>query len=229
MKINFEKLVELSHDMIPNTEFFTLETDVYDVTTKMPNVKHREDVWYILSDIKLSSHVSTHIEFPFHHVKEGADALNYPIENLIGECVSLDFKHKKPGECITIDELKVYADRIKKGDIIFIKTGMDKHFKTPDWELQPYIAVDAMEWLINAKQPKVIGTDSSGFEVPGTDYQPNHTIMFQNGIAMIESATNLDALGEERAMCFILPLKIEGIDSFPVRIIAIKEGGFASE
>jgi arylformamidase len=229
MKINYEKVVELSHKMIPNTEFFTLETDVYDVTTKMPNVKHRDDIWYVLSDIKFNSHISTHIEFPFHHWKQGADALNYPLQNMIGECVALDFTNKNPGECITLEELKKYDDRIKIGDIVLIKTGMDKYFKTENWELQPHIAADAMEWLINEKKPKIIGTDASGFEVPGTDYQPNHLKMFQNGIAMIESATNLAALGDDRATCFILPLAIQGIDSCPVRIVAIKTGGFINE
>lgn len=222
MLFNREDIIELSHRMIPNTEFFQLETDVYDVTTKMPNVIHKPEIWYILSDIKLGSHVSTHIEFPFHHYRNGADAMDFPVENLIGECVSLDFKYKQPGEAITLNELKSQAKRINKGDIIFIKTGCDRYFRTPDWELQPYIESEAMDWLINEKSPKIIGTDSSGFEVPGTDYQPNHYAMFTHGIAMIESATNLDALGDDRCTCFVLALPIKGIDAFPVRIVAIK-------
>ncbi|MDO8685396.1 MAG: hypothetical protein Q7J78_01855, partial [Clostridiales bacterium] len=61
---------------------------------------------------------------------------------------------------------------------------------------------------------------------PGTDYQPNHLNMFKHNIAMIESATNLAAIGNERITVFILPLSIAGIDACPVRIIAIREGGF---
>ena len=230
MKINFENVVELSHDMLPNEEnkeFFQLDTDVYDVTTKMPQVTHRDDIWYVLSDITFNSHISTHIEFPFHHWQEGQDAMTYPIDKLVANCVALDFTHKKPGEPISLDEIKAAGGEIQKGDIIFIKTGCDKYFKTPDWELQPYLTEEACDWLITEKSPIVIGTDASGFEVPGTQYQPNHLNMFKHGIAMIESATNLAALGDERALCFILPLKIKGIDACPVRIVAIKDGGIA--
>ena len=39
---------------------------------------------------------------------------------------------------------------------------------------------------------------------------------------MVESATNLAAVGDDRVEVFILPLAIEGIDACPVRIIAIR-------
>ncbi|MDO8685175.1 MAG: cyclase family protein, partial [Clostridiales bacterium] len=171
------------------------------------------------------SHMGTHIEVPYHHLKEGVDPADYPVENLMGEAIVLDYSFKKNGEMITLDELKKHKDRIKEGDIIFIYTGMDKLFRTERWNEQPYIAEEGIDWLISLK-PKIIGTDATGFEVPGTDYQPNHLNMFKNNIAMVESATNLDRIGDERVTVFILPLPIEGIDACPVRIIAVREGGF---
>ena len=221
--MNQEDIVELSHRMIPDQEHFKLKTRTYDVTDELPEVVHRADVWYVLSEITMSSHVGTHIEFPYHHWQEGADAADYPVKDLIGEGVVLDFSHKQDGEEITLEELQAYADRIKTGDIIFIRTDMDKLYRTERWAELPYIAPEAMEWLIETFHPKIIGTDAGGFEVPGTDYQPNHLMMFQQGIAMIESATNLAALGEDRALVFVLSLPIEGIDACPVRIIAIRK------
>lgn len=228
MRVCFDKIIELSHQMRPGKENFKLETRTYDVTEELPDVKHRSDIWYVLSEITFSSHMGTHIEFPFHHWKEGADAASYPLKNLMGEGVVLDFSNKKNGEAINLAELKKHANRIKQGDIIFIRTDIDKLFRTERWAEQPYLTEEAMDWLISLK-PKVIGTDASGFEVPGTDYQPNHLNMFKHNIAMIESATNLAAVGDERVTIFILPLPIIGIDSCPVRIIAIREGGFCNE
>jgi len=218
-----ETIIELSHRMIPGKEHFKLETRTFDVTELLPEVKHRPDIWYVLSDITMSSHTGTHIEFPYHHWKEGSNAADYPIENLIGDAVVLNFSHKKHGEAITLAETKVHAHRIRQGDIIFIRTDIDKLFRTKRWAEQPYLTVKAMDWLISLK-PKVIGTDASGFEVPGTDYQPNHMKMFRNNIAMVESATNLGAIGEERVTVFILSLPIEGIDACPVRIVAFRKG-----
>ena len=214
--------------MIPGKEAFKLDARTYDVTDELPEVTHRPDIWYVLGQVTFSTHVGTHIELPYHHLKEGADAADYPIENLIGEAVVLDFSHKKHNDAITAEELEVHAGRIREGDIVFIRTDMDKLWRTERWDELPYLTPEAMDWLISLK-PIVIGTDAGGFEVPGTDYQPNHMKMFQHGIAMVESATNLAALGEERHIVVILPLPIEGIDSCPVRIIAFKKGDLFDE
>ena len=227
--MNREAIIELSHRMIPGQENFKLETRTFDVTSELPDVTHRPDIWYVLSEITFSSHMGTHVEFPYHHWREGADAADYPLENLIGEAVVLDFSHKKDGESITLDEIQARSGRIKVGDIIFIRTDMDKLFRTERWTEQPYLTTEVMDWLIETFKPKVIGTDATGFEVPGTDCQPNHLSMFQNGIAMVESAANLAAIGDDRVMVFILPLPIEGIDSCPARIIAFKKGNFCDE
>ncbi len=219
-----EAVIELSHRMIPGKENFKLEARTFDVTDLLPEVVHRPDIWYVLSEINFSSHMGTHIEFPYHHWQEGADAADYPLENLIGDAVVLDFSHKKNGEAITLEELQAPAGRIREGDIIFIRTDMDRLFRCERWNEQPYMTAEAMDWLIASYRPRVIGTDASGFEVPGTDYQPNHLKMFQHNIAMVESATNLAAIGEDRVTVFILPLPIEGIDACPVRIVAFRKG-----
>ncbi len=218
-----EAIIELSHRMIPGKENFKLETRTFDVTELLPEVKHRPDVWYVLSDITMSSHMGTHVEFPYHHWKEGADAADHPLEDLIGDAVVLDFSRKKNGEVITLEELKAHAGRIRDCSMVFIRTDMDRLFRTVRWAEQPYLTEEAMDWLISL-EPKVIGTDAAGFEVPGTDYQPNHMKMFQNNIAMVESATNLAAIGDEPVTVFILPLPIEGIDACPVRIVAFRKG-----
>ena len=223
-----DAIIELSHRMIPGKDHFKLEARCFDVTELLPEVTHRPDIWYVLSEITFSSHAGTHLEFPFHHWKDGVDAADQPLENLIGEAVVLDFSHKKDGDEITLDELKIHADRMREGDIILIRTDLDQLFWTDRWNEQPYITAEGMSWLLDTFKPMVVGTDAAGFEVPGTDYQPNHLSMFQRGICMIESATNLAAVGDERVLVFILPLPIEGIDACPVRIIAMRKEDLCS-
>jgi arylformamidase len=212
--------IEFSHRMIPGKEPFKLEVRQYDVTEYLPEVKHRPEIWYIVCEVEMMTHAGTHIEFPFHHWKPGVGAADYPLERLIGEGVVLDFHHKEPGESITLDELKAYDERIHEGDIVFIRTDLDRLYRTPNWNDQPHLTREACAWLVLVKKPKVVGTDAAGFEVPGTDYPPNHLEMFQNNIAMVESATNLAAVGERRVKIYILPLPIEGVEASPVRIIA---------
>lgn len=209
--------------MIPGKEPFKLEVRTYDVNEILPDVRHQQDDWYIICGVDFITHSGTHIEFPYHHYQNGMDAADYPIDRLIGEAIVLDFSRKADREAIILQEIQAYKDSIKEGDIIFIRTDKDKLYRTDRWNEQPYLTEEAMDWLVSRK-PKIIGTDSAGFEVPGVDSQPNHLKMFQNNIAMVESATNLAAIGSERVKIHILPLRIVGIDACPVRIIAERIG-----
>lgn len=64
MKIKKDAIIELSHRMIPGKENFELQARTFDVMELLPEVKHRPDIWYVLSEVSFSSHVGTHIEFP---------------------------------------------------------------------------------------------------------------------------------------------------------------------
>lgn len=228
MKIDFSNIVELSHRMLPGKENFQLDIQVRDVTDLLPYVKHRPEIWYVLTDIQMNSHMGTHIEFPYHHWKEGVTGADFPLQQLIGNAVVLDFSHKKKDDWITLSEVKEYDGQIHEGDIIFIRTGMDKYFRESNWTDEVHLKEEALDWLLTFN-PKVVGTDATGFEVPGTDYQPNHLKLFSRGVGMIESACNLEAIQGQRSLVFILALPIEGIDACPVRIVAVKEGGLTNE
>ena len=216
-------IIELSHRIIPGKEHFKLETKVVDVTDVLPQVKHRSDVWYILGEVHYCTHVGTHIEVPFHHHKEGNDVADFPFRRLIGNVVVLDFRHKRHRESISLEEIQQYDSLIKKGDIVFIQTGMDQFYRTDRWDEQPYLSIEANQWLID-KGIACLGTDASGLEVPETDYQPNHQAIFKAGIPMIESLTNLELIKNGNYVVFILPLPIEGLEASPLRVIAIRKG-----
>jgi len=225
MRFKPEDIIELSHQLESDKENFKFHTVFKDVVELDPNAghaAHRDDVWYIESEVVMHSHVGTHVELPFHHMENGPDAAQYPIENLIGEAVVLDCTGKKAGEAITLQEIRRYEDQLKPRDIVFFHTGFDQNFRTPNWEPFPYVEEEAINWLLKTINPRVIGTDASGIEVPGTDYQPNHTHCFENNTAIVESLTNLSAVNRMRTTVFILPLAIKRVDSCAVRIVAIK-------
>lgn len=215
-----ERIVELSHKIIPGKEHFKLEVKVDDVTNILPQVKHRPDVWYVLGEVTYCTHVGTHIEVPFHHKKDGHDIADFPFRQLIGPLVVLDFRHKKNGEAITLEELKVFDQKIHAGDIVFVWSGMDRYYHTELWNDQPHLTVEANQWLVD-KKIACLGSDASGLEVPGTDFQPNHQAIFNAGIPMIESLTNLEKVGKGDYIVFILPLPIEGLEASPLRVIAV--------
>ena len=208
--------------MVPGREPFKLETRVDDVTNVLPEVVHRPDVWYVLGEVTFCTHIGTHIEVPFHHVETGDDISQFPIFRLIGPLKKLNFSHKNHLDTITVEELEPYDSYVNEGDILFFQTGMDELFRTERWNEQPYLTLEANQWLID-KKIACVGTDAAGMEIPGTDTQPNHQAIFEAGIPMIESLTNLDAIDPDEAyLVWILPLAIQGLEASPLRVIAMR-------
>lgn len=213
------RIVELSHIVVPGQEEFTLKLQTFNVEELMPRIERRSDVWYILQEVQMSTHLGTHVEFPYHHRKDGKSAADYPLERLIGDAVLLDFSHKGKDEEITSAEIRGTGVEIRCGDIVLIRTDMHKLWKTPRGHERPVLAIEAARYLAGLGIHS-IGTDATGLEVRGRDDQPVHEILFERDIAVIESMTNLDQLARSRFTIYILPLRVQGMESCPVRIIA---------
>jgi arylformamidase len=220
--ISYKNILDLSHVLKPGKEEFLLELENHNVEEVVDYIKRRDDIWYILQDIHMSSHVGTHIEMPYHHWKTGADTAKFDVERLIGQACVMDFSHKKPNEVIEKNEIEDNIVQAQKGDIVFIRTDCDKLFRTKQAHDRPVMSTESVRYLVDLGV-NCIATDATGVELKGTDYQPNHQLLFKNNIPIVESATNLDKLKNPRFFVTILPIAIEGLDSCPVRIIAFEE------
>lgn len=193
-----------------------------DVTRDKPEVKHRSDVWYISHEVLFNTHIGTHVEAPYHHKKDGTKVADLDISHCIAECTVLDFSHKKVREPITLEEVKKHKEKLRRGSMVFIYTNTEKFYGTAQWEDSPYLENEAMLYLIE-KGMVCFGSDSASLEVPDTDYQPNHTALFEAGIPMIESLCNVDKLLNGEHIVFMLPLPIAELEAAPIRIVAIRK------
>ncbi len=214
------KLYDLSQLIFSDKEEYKFNLKMHMVDELLPQYHRPPGQWYALTEVTFWSHVGTHLEAPLHYIENGMDVSGIPIDQLIGEAIILDFTSKAMGEVITLDDLKTSGD-IQKGDMVILKTGCDKHYRTPRAHDRPYIAPEATRWLAHDREIKVLGTDASGFEVPGIADQPNHRILFEKGIPVIEHLTNLNSLPKDRVTLFVLPFKAQGLDSCPVRVVAL--------
>lgn len=217
------RIVDLSHELIPGKEEYYIRLKTNHTNELYPQYIVDQGVWYILQDIEMSSHCGTHIEFPYHHNRNGMDAAEFPLSRLIGDCVLLDFRYKAPNEAVTLDELKAIEEKIQEGDMILFNFGCAKYYRTDNSHVRPYIALDAIDWLIREKKINLIGSDASGIEVKGVPNQPVHQMLMDNEIPIIEFAAHLDELKRERFTLFALALPVQGLDSCPIRLIALEE------
>ena len=231
MKLNFGRMIELSHRLTPGKEEFPLAIETFNTDEAISkskrqsshSINRREDIWYILQEVKMGSHVGTHIEFPYHHLKNGKSAADYPLERMVGDAVLLDFSRKKKDEEITRQEILALGADIRKGDIVLIRTGMDRLWNTDKAHDRPALSIEAAEYLVKEIGIHCIGTDATGLEVRGRDDQPVHEILFHNDVAMVESLKDLGKIKSKRFKMLMLPLMVEGMDSCPIRAIACEE------
>jgi arylformamidase len=222
------RIVDLSHKLIPGKEEYGLEVQTHFTDELQPQHKRGPDVWYILQEIRMSSHCGTHIEFPYHHNRKGMDAGAFPLERLIGDGLLLDFRHKRPGdaatgEAVTLEEIKPYESEITPGIMLMFNFNCARFYGTPRAHDRPYITQEAIEWLALEKKIGLLGSDATGIEKKGVPGQPGHQLLMDHQIPIIESAANLNSLRKRKFTLLVLAPCVEGVDAFPVRLIAVEE------
>lgn len=190
--------------------------NIHDALEEIPGLKRPEGEWYVMSDVELMSHIGTHIEAPMHCLKEGNDISKIPLEQLVGEAVILDLRQAYSGSGISLEQVKIAAEKaggIKQGDIVFCMMGETDYFST-----------EAVKWLV-FKKIKLLGVDSAGVELPQSVSHANinHLALFRAGIPLIERLAHLTELSQSRVEVFALPIPVVGLDAFPLRVIAIEK------
>ena len=217
------RIIDLSRELIPDKERFKLSIKTFFADEYIPEgIEREKDDWYIMQEITACSHIGTHIESPFHHIKEGKDCSGIPLEKVVGKAVILDFSYKKPEEPIELEEVEKKEKLIKKGDIILLKEGWSKYYNTDMYKRRPYLTFEATKYLVG-KGIKCIGVDSSGIENNEDIGQPVHRLFFEHEIPIIEDLQNLESIKNERVFLIALPWRVKELDSSPARVIAFEK------
>jgi arylformamidase len=212
-----ERIVDLTRIIEPtspeaNRKFVV---HIHNALHEIPGKVRPEGEWYIMSDVELMNHVGTHIETPFHCLKEGTDLAQIPVSQLAGEAVILDLREAEAEYGVTLAQVQAAAAKaggIRKGDIVFGQMGKTQYFST-----------EALKWLVDQGM-KLMGVDSGGVELSHdkTHANVNHLVLFRAGVPLIENLTNLDQLTRLRVKVYALPIPVKGLDAFPLRVIAIE-------
>ncbi len=209
-----KRVIDLTHVLLPGQEQYGLEVK--------PRNRREGATGDIMSDVYLWSHVGTHVEVPLHFYANGKDTSQLPLDTFMGPAIRLDFRHKQKNEAITLDDLRTAGD-IQVGEHVILWEGRDNLYRTKQSHDRPYITEEAVEWLLNDRKIRLLGTDSSGFEVRGVSHHPNHTLFFKHDAVVLECLCNLDQIRNQHFFLIALPLPVRNLDACPVRAIAIEE------
>ena len=177
-----------------------------------PSFRQRDEGKYLISNLHLNTHSGTHIDAPVHYLKSGETIDTLPLENLIGRCRVVDVS--SAGSTITADHLAEKASDITR---LLLKTSFSGCNQFV--EDYPSISFDAAH-LITSNRILCVGIDSPSIESYNGDGTV-HRELFGNGCIIIE-LLDLSSVPEGDYDMIALPLRLEGLDGSPARVLLMK-------
>ena len=169
-------------------------------------------------------HTGTHVDAPSHFIKNGKTVDQLDLDVFRGDAVILDLQRFSANAMISakdIQKSEQAGTRIRKNDIVLVRTGWDKLWKKPEYLARnPGLSADAAQYL-RKKQVKLVGIDTPNIDHPDAENFPVHNTLLSSNIPIIENICNLVEIGKNRCEFVALPLRIKEGTGSPVRAVAI--------
>ena len=198
---------------------------------------------WAVENLAVGSHTATHIDAPYHYgaMSEGKPARridDVPLEWCFGPGVALDMRHKKPGEVISISDLRQKLRDItyslSPNDIVMIHTGAATRWGTPEYFRQPGLDRESTLWLVE-QGIHMIGIDAWTLDREfaaqiaefkrtgdGRAIWPAHFAGITREYCQIEKLANLEQLPHPHGFYVsCLPVKIKGGSAGWCRAVAL--------
>ena len=165
-------------------------------------------------NMTMFTHTGTHIDAPSHIIPNAKSLSDFTIDKFIGNAIVVDCSEEKS---ISLEFLNLLEKEIKQIDFILFYTGWQEKWNTPNYfDEFPTLTQEAVEWLLKFKL-KALGFDTISVDKITDANLPNHHLLLQREILIIENMTNLDKLIGNSFELNCIPLKIDNSDGSPVR------------
>jgi arylformamidase len=181
---------------------------------RKPAFRRREQNRYTVTDLDLTTHTGTHMDAPSHYLPGGVTIDHVPLRQLMGRARVLDMRDA--GEAISADALSAKIGGAKR---ILLRTHASG--TSSFGEGFPHLTPGAARLLAGAGIAAV-GIDSPSIEAFGSDGSV-HRELLGTGVAILEFL-DLSGAGEGDYLMIALPLRLEGLDGSPARVILLDEG-----
>jgi len=223
-------IIDLSHTIHDDIQIYPGDP--------VPSIKrgltHEQDYCHV-DVLTLGSHTGTHIDAPYHFLKEGNKIDELPVQRFVGKGVLVDVSGKSDRELIEPGDVEPYQNEIAAGDFVILKTGRDKYFGMSQYYLHPYLSPEGAQLLwkmgvslvgidamnVDPTYPDSQDSDPSAIALPAEEEYgyPVHDILLGNDILIVENLCNLDKIKQVKGVYSFLPLKLKDSDGSPIRAV----------
>jgi arylformamidase len=167
-----------------------------------------------VSELRMSSHVGTHLDAPAHFFPQGRTVEQIPLETLIGPCWVADVSRAKVIASETLEQARIPAGVER----LLLRTGNSGHALSSAFD-KYYVALDASAggWLLS-RHIQLLGVDGPSADLFTAHDYPVHRLLLANKVVIVEYLNLRDVKpGRYRLIC--LPLRYEGGDGAPARAV----------
>jgi kynurenine formamidase len=173
--------------------------------------------------LHLYSHAGTHMDAPFHFEVNNQTIDEFEVSRFVCDSLLIPID-AHAAQKIKLEDLGVYADRIKKGDGVILKTGWSAYVDEIKYRQElPGIHESLAHWFVGRGiNMLAVETPSIADVMDMAEVTKIHEILLGGDIIIVEGLTNLDAVSTETVKLIALPLKIKGGDGAPARVIAME-------
>ena len=181
-----------------------------------------KDDGYNLELLFLSSHTGTHLDAPYHFVKNGLKINQIPLERLIGKAILIKLK-KTRNSSITKSDITLFEKKngkIPNHSSIFFYTEWQKNLKKDNYFTEnPGLDSSSAKYLAT-KKINLVGIDSPSIDLGKDESFSVHHILSKNNILIVENLANMNKIQSKEFHFTILPLKLKDATGSPVRAVA---------
>lgn len=176
------------------------------------------------STLQLYSHCGTHVDAPFHFGVSDRRIDEYPPEAFMGKAWIVRISPCAPRALLGVENLGDLPQKWEEGDSLILQTGWSHFAGSPKYRDElPRVSRELAYWCIDHKAKILAVEPPSVADVNKLEEVTEiHRLLLGADIVIVEGLTNLEAIQTDCVWLMALPLKVEGGDGAPARVIAFE-------
>jgi arylformamidase len=160
------------------------------------------------------------VDAPRHFIEGGESVDRIPLDRLIGPAVVLELPAQEP---------EIGAAELRSHDLqgmvrVLLRTRNSDLLNRAQFSSEyRALALDAAEHLLS-RGVMLVGIDYLSIERFGSEDYPVHRLLLERGVVIVEGL-DLSGVAAGSYELFCLPLRLEGLDGAPARVVLVESHG----
>lgn len=216
--------IDLTHTLDDHTPSWSGACG-YIQETKLDYDDSPTEVKFKVQKLSLHAGIGTHMDAPAHCYRGAPTIDHLPLATLILPCVVIDVSAKAdPRYRVSEEDIIIFENthgQIPPGSLVFIHTGWDRYWHTPDAYRNNHVFPSVSELaakLLLERSVEGLGIDTLSPDRPENGF-PVHGLFLGNHKYLIENATRLSTLPPVGSFVGAFPLKIKEGTEAPLRLV----------